>query len=96
MEEITGRIVGQLTITHDVVLRGTVDGDAWVSGGAALTLYGSVAGNLHVDEGGCTIVRGTVSGAVINKGGRVQVFGTVGEVTGFGTTHVDENARIIR
>jgi hypothetical protein len=66
MEEITGRSVGQLTITHDVVLRGTVDGDAWVTGGAALTLYGLVAGNLHVDEGGCAIVRGTVSGAVIN------------------------------
>ena len=40
MEEITGRIAGQLTITHDVILRGTVQGDAWVTGGAALTLYG--------------------------------------------------------
>jgi hypothetical protein len=96
MEEITGRIAGQLTITHDVILRGTVQGDDWVTGGAALTLYGLVAGDLHVDEGGCAIVRGTVSGAVINKGGRVQVFGTVGEVTGFGTIHVDEYARVMR
>jgi hypothetical protein len=56
MEEITGRIAGQLTITHDIILRGTVQGDAWVTGGAALTLYGLVAGDLHVDEGGCAIV----------------------------------------
>lgn len=35
MEEITGRVAGQLTITHDVILRGTVQGDAWVTGGAA-------------------------------------------------------------
>jgi hypothetical protein len=28
MEEITGRIAGQLTITHDVILRGTVQGNA--------------------------------------------------------------------
>jgi hypothetical protein len=53
-------------------------------------------GDLHVDERGCAIVRGTVSGTVINKGGRVQVFGTVSEVTGFGTIHVDKYARVIR
>ena len=96
MEEITGRIAGQLTITYDVILRGIVQGDAWVTGGAALTLYGLVAGDLHVDDGRCAIVRGTVSGTVINKGGRVQVFGTVGEVTRFGTIHVDEYAKVMR
>ena len=32
MEEITGRIAGQLTTTHDIILRGTVQGDAWVKG----------------------------------------------------------------
>jgi autotransporter passenger strand-loop-strand repeat protein len=96
MEEIAGRIVGQFTVTHDVVLRGTVDGDAWVTGGAALTLYGAVTGDLHVDAGGFAIIRGTVNGAIINKGGRVEVFGTVGEVTGFGTTHVDQAGKVIR
>ena len=96
MEEITGRIVGQVTVTHDVVLRGTVEGDAWVTGGAALTVYGAVTENLHVDAGGFAIVRGTVHGAMINKGRRAEVFGTVGEVTGFGATHVNELATVLR
>ena len=96
MEEITARIVGQVTVTHDVLLRGTVEGDVWVTGGAALTVYGAVTGSLHVDAGGFAIVRGTVHGAIINKGGRVEIFGTVGEVTGFGTTHVNEHATVLR
>lgn len=96
MEEITGRITGQLTVTHDVVLHGMVIGDVWVTGGAVLTLYGVVTGDLHVDAGGAAVIRGAVNGAVINKGERIQVFGTVGEVTGFGTTHLDANAAVLR
>jgi cytoskeletal protein CcmA (bactofilin family) len=95
MEEIAGHITGQLTVTRDTALRGMVTGDAWVTGGATLTLYGYVTGNLHVDEGGVVIVHGMVDGAVINKG-RVGVFGMVGEVTGYGKTYIDPNARVAR
>ena len=96
MERLDGKLEGQLTVTHDVALHGRVVGGVWVMGGAVLTLYGVVTGDLHVDSGGAAIIRGAVNGAVINKGGRVQVFGTIGEITGYGTNHVDANATVIR
>lgn len=66
-------VIGTMTLRS----RDVFDGDITVHGAGVLRLYGTLDGQLRVQAGGTAIVRGLVTGDVINSGGRVLMFGTV-------------------
>ena len=69
--------------------RGTIAGDFVVT--EALTLWGSVGGNVTVDEGGKLYLRGAVYGDLtIAYGGRCHIFGRV-----IGTLTVKRGGKVI-
>jgi hypothetical protein len=78
MEVVHGHLLGPVTITRDTILHGTVTGDVTVPGGVHLDLLGTVLGNLLVEDSGTACVRGVVAEAVINRGGVVEIYGSVG------------------
>lgn len=64
----------------DVELHGVIFGEIIVPSGIKLVLHGVARSDVVVEKGGCAIVRGTVAGCLINLGGSVEVFGTVGVI----------------
>lgn len=96
MEINNGRIEGNRTIENELRLLGTMTGSATVAHGAVFELHGTVFGNVVVEEGGTARLYGTVSGDVTNKGGHLDVFGTIEGhlIKSSGTTHLDGNAAV--
>jgi hypothetical protein len=88
MDAVHAHLQGPVTITRDTILHGTVTGDVTVLGGVHLDLLGTVLGNLIVEGGASAAVRGVVADAVINRGGSVEVYGTVGSITGTERTNI--------
>ena len=68
MRELHDRIPGPLTISDEVELHGTVTTEVTVVRGGRLIVYGMIAGDLIVEEGGFAEVRGLVTGSVVNRG----------------------------
>jgi len=69
--------------------RGQVQGNVIVD--EQYTLWGSIAGNVHVMEGGKMYVRGSVYGdLVVEWGGRVHIYGQV-----HGSLTVNRGAKVI-
>ena len=69
--------------------RGTIAGDWTVA--EAITLWGSVGGNVTVAEGGKLYMRGAVYGDIlVEYGGRLHIFGRV-----VGTLTVKRGAKVI-
>lgn len=75
----SGLIKGDLRVTGDFTLLGMVTGSVSVASGAALWLHGLVRGDLHLEPEARVEVRGVVDGSVINRGGRLRLFGTVNQ-----------------
>jgi len=96
MHVMEGRIVDSvLTLSGDTVLSGQATGSVIVPGPFTLKLNGSVMGDLTVQENGSAIVHGLIAGTLVNCGGTVAVFGTVGSLrTEGGTTTVSPSAVI--
>jgi hypothetical protein len=67
-----------------------------IMSGGKLFLYGLMTGNLHIADTGSAFIHGAVDGTVINNGGYVEVFGTIGKAAGFGATHIAPSARVVR
>lgn len=59
---------------------GMAVGTVTVPEGIALELNGTPTRDLLVDSGGRARIRGTVVGVVVNRGGDVVIYGTVGAV----------------
>ena len=67
---------GRLNVKSQVIESGIIQG-ATVYDGGALTLTGISNGEIIVHKGGTLRVSGVVNGAVINRGGNVEIEGTV-------------------
>src|SRR3954447_16769135 len=83
-----------VTITRDTIFHGTVTGDVTVLGGVHLDLLGTVLGNLLVEDSGTACVRGVVAEAVINRGGVVEIYGSVGSITGTERTQMHRGSKV--
>jgi uncharacterized protein (DUF342 family) len=89
MDEMREQHHGALLVERDMAVYGHVTGSAFVLGSATLHLYGLVEGDLVAEASSVIVVHGTVQGAVINSGGDVSIFGTVGSVTGTHPSRVE-------
>jgi cytoskeletal protein CcmA (bactofilin family) len=96
MEEIRDKVEYDLTISHDVIVYGTVIGNVTVVAGGHFQLDGTVHGRVVLKSDSRAIINGTVVGAVINRGGLLDVTGVVdGQVIEHhGTTHISPEARV--
>ena len=80
MSDWSRAVAGPVILREDAVVDGLIDGDVMVLGGATLELGGAIVGDLMVEVGGRAVVRGSVGGAIRNRGGHVQLYGTAGSV----------------
>jgi len=94
MEVVHAHLLGPVTITRDTIFHGTVRGDVTVLGGVHLDLLGTVLGNLLVEDSGTACVRGVVAEAVINRGGAVEIYGSVGSITGTERTQIHPGSTV--
>jgi hypothetical protein len=94
MREEDGTIEGDLRVTEDLELNGTLTKTATVAAGATLFVNGTVGGDLVLERGSSAVVVGTVSGSVINRGGSLRVSGRVaGKIRRIsGTTQLEPGA----
>jgi cytoskeletal protein CcmA (bactofilin family) len=74
---INHKIEGQTRIEQDTELRGMVSGNVTVAPGVMLELRGMVVGRLELERLSKTLLRGMVTGDVVNRGGHLEVWGTV-------------------
>ena len=77
---MTDMIEGPITVAEDMTIRGMVDGGVTVACNGAIVLHGMVDGDVIVEPGGSAIIHGMVYGAVVNRGGHVEVHGMVDSV----------------
>jgi len=93
MQVEDGKIEGSITIEQDFQLNGVIAGNATVKAGAFLQLNGVVTGDIILEPSSSVEINGTVNGNVLNKGGKLDVFGVVlGSVSG--NANIDGNAVI--
>ena len=89
-----GKIEDDVQLDEELTLHGMVTGSITVVEGGLLTLHGTCCRDLIVEEGARAYVHGTVSGNVLNRGGYLEVYGTIaGSLhTENGNTLVDSDA----
>jgi cytoskeletal protein CcmA (bactofilin family) len=92
----SGKVEGDLVLSEDLELRGLVTGDVRLQQGIFFALVGLVGGSVIVESGATAIIRGTVSKDVVNKGGTIEIYGSVGRSvrTASGNTVVANGAMI--
>jgi hypothetical protein len=97
MKYENGKIEGNLDLTSGLELHGIVTGNIRVLPGVTLFLHGTCGENLIVESNATAYVHGTVGGNVENRGGLVEIYGTVnGQVLKIsGSTVIDKNAVIL-
>lgn len=86
MRTVHDMISGDVEIVDELRLHGMITGTATVRAGGRLQLHGMVMGDLNVDDGGVVLAYGMVCGRLTNRGGQVDLYGTVGSL-------VDEGGR---
>ena len=72
-----GECRGDLRVTEELELRGTVLGTITVAGGGNLSLRGACSGEVIVEAGGTASIHGAVAGGAVNRGGDLNVHGAV-------------------
>jgi len=77
MIEETGKIKRDLLVSSDYLLRGMVVGSVTVVNGGYLELQGMVSEDLFIERGGIVTLHGLVKGDVYNRGGDLEVYGTI-------------------
>jgi len=89
---------GPCRLEADIELQGLIFREVVVPYGITLILHGIARADVIVEKGGRAIIHGTISGCLINLGGDVEIFGTVGvlvEAPGI-CTLLRENAVILQ
>lgn len=89
MKHLNGTIQGNWQATEDTEFHGIVTGNAKVLRGVSVAFHGLVSGDLWVEQAARVEVHGTVVGAVVNEGGQVTVWGTVGRIRGDNVSIMD-------
>jgi cytoskeletal protein CcmA (bactofilin family) len=90
-----GKIESDVSLDYELTLHGMVTGTIRVVNGGVLVLHGICGQNLLVERGAQAYLHGTVGGNVLNCGGYLEVYGTVGgyvHTTEGGNTFIDPNA----
>lgn len=77
METFTGKLEGDTIIASDLVSSGLLVGTMTVTSGAQVVITGTVTGNVIAEPGSRVVISGTVAGHLDNRGGDVEVAGTV-------------------
>lgn len=80
MKAVHDKIDGPFLIKEDTALHGMATGGAVVRGGVRFVLHGMITGDLVIEPKARAIIHGMVNGAILNDGGRVELFGTVDAV----------------
>lgn len=70
-------IKGDVRITEEIAMHGTVTGNITVAQGGHLHLYGTCKGNVIAEMGGEFFLYGKVEGDVQNRGGYIEISGEV-------------------
>lgn len=78
MPTYTGILSGDREIDEFVTINGTLDGSVAVLENGTFTLNGEMQGDLQVHEGGIATIRGSVSGTASNRGGELNIYGSIG------------------
>ncbi len=77
MIDETGKVEGNLLVIDDRLLHGMVTGSVTVTVSGYLELHGMVCGDLILEPGGIVALHGMVVGNVYNRGGDLDVYGTI-------------------
>jgi cytoskeletal protein CcmA (bactofilin family) len=72
-----GTIVGDVRVSDEMILHGTVAGVVIVASGGRLVMHGFIDGNVIMEPGSTLYLHGVVTGDVYNQGGHLQVYGVV-------------------
>lgn len=70
-------IKGDVRITEEIAMHGTVTGSITVAQGGHLYFYGTCKGNVIAEMGGEFFLFGKVEGDVQNRGGYIEISGEV-------------------
>ena len=78
MKQVSGMINGDYTVHGKLDLTGMVSGTVRVASDGSFHLHGTVTKDLILETGSRAALDGTVTGNVINRGGRLELRGSVG------------------
>ena len=97
MREERGKLAGDITISDDVTLWGTIAGTVTVKDGGKLYMRGAIFGNLVVQDGGRVHVFGNISGDLrVEEGSKVIHSGIIGRhvINAGGRLHIERVAKV--
>ena len=77
MQREHGKLEGDVEVNGYLKFHGMITGSAIIRSGAHIDLHGMVARVLMVETGATAKIHGMVVGNVINKGGEIEIYGTV-------------------
>lgn len=101
--EISGRRVLEGKLEGNAIVRsgavfevtGMVTGHVVVEEGGELILKGMICRDLTLTRGAHATIAGFVCGVLRNNGGRADVQGMVGEISGEGETRLSKDSRVV-
>lgn len=77
MRTINEKYEGNAVLDEDTLLNGMIVGCVSVLNNVTFQLNGMVIGDVILEAGATVHLNGMVNGNVINKGGHIEVFGTI-------------------
>ncbi|WFU11937.1 hypothetical protein QA646_26535 (plasmid) [Rhizobium sp. CB3090] len=80
MDDLNVNIDGSIVLDRDVRFFGSIAGTLTVPSGRKFELHGNIGRDLVVEKGATAIIRGTVHGTIINKGGDVLLSGNAAQL----------------
>ncbi|AYG61804.1 hypothetical protein [Rhizobium jaguaris] len=80
MDDLNVNIDGSIVLDRDVRFFGSIAGTLTVPSGRKFELHGDIGHDLVVEKGASAIIRGTVHGTIINKGGDVLLSGIAAQI----------------
>ncbi|MGO4570113.1 hypothetical protein AB4Z52_35065 [Rhizobium sp. 2YAF20] len=83
MDDLDVKVDGSITLDRDLRFYGLISGSLTVPKGRRIELHGTVNHDLIVEAGATALIYGSVGGTLINRGGDVSVWGTVGAVSDY-------------
>jgi hypothetical protein len=90
------KLEGNAIVNDRLQFSGMITGSTSIISGGYFVLHGTCCRDLFVESGSVVHIHGTVLGDVYNRGGKLEVYGTIGgnlyRISG--TTFVDKNSMI--
>lgn len=89
-----GKFEGDIQLDQELIFHGMITGTITVVDVGILSLHGVCCQDIIVEECARVYLHGTANGNVVNRGGHLEVYGTIGGSlhTVKGNTFVDPNA----